>query len=41
VAAIPQNRILDTKGEWRWTGMPDGPEADWEDAMLKQLESVM
>ena len=40
VGAIPQNWILDTKGRWRWTGTPAGPEADWEDAMLKQLESI-
>jgi thiol-disulfide isomerase/thioredoxin len=40
VATIPQNWILDTKGEWRWTGMPAGPAAEWEDAMLKQIESV-
>ena len=40
VAWIPQNWILDTKGEWRWTGGPVGPAGDWEDAMLKQIESV-
>lgn len=37
---IPQNWILDSKGVWRWTGGPDGPDAEWEQAMLKQLESA-
>jgi thiol-disulfide isomerase/thioredoxin len=40
LVAIPQNWILDTKGEWRWTGRPVVPDAEWEDAMLKQIESV-
>jgi thiol-disulfide isomerase/thioredoxin len=40
VETIPQNWILDTKGEWSWTGMPDGPDVEWEAAMLKQIESV-
>jgi hypothetical protein len=31
---------VDTKGEWRWTGGPNVPDAEWQDAMLKQLESV-
>lgn len=38
--AIPQNWIVDAKGEWRWTGAPDAPDAQWQDAMLKQLESA-
>jgi len=37
---IPQNWIIDTKGVWRWTGSPDVPDAEWEDAMLRQLESA-
>jgi thiol-disulfide isomerase/thioredoxin len=40
LVGIPQNWIVDTKGEWRWTGMPAGPEAEWEDSMLRQIESV-
>jgi len=40
LVAIPQNWIVDAKGEWRWTGAPAVPDAEWEDAMLKQLESV-
>lgn len=37
---IPQNWIVDTKGVWRWTGRPSGPDAEWGDAMLRQIESV-
>jgi thiol-disulfide isomerase/thioredoxin len=40
LVAIPQNWIVDTKGEWRWTGAPGVPDAQWEAAMLKQLESA-
>ena len=40
LVGIPQNWIVDTKGEWRWTGGPNVPDAEWQDAMLKQLESV-
>ena len=40
LVAIPQNWIVDTKGEWRWTGGPSASDAEWEAAMLKQLESV-
>jgi hypothetical protein len=40
VVAIPQNWIVDAKGEWRWTGAPAVPDAEWEAAMLKQLESA-
>ena len=40
LVGIPQNWIVDSKGEWRWTGAPAVPDAEWEDAMLKQLESV-
>ena len=40
LVAIPQNWIVDTKGEWRWTGAPNVPEAEWEGAMLKQIESA-
>jgi hypothetical protein len=35
-----QNWIVDTKGEWRWTGSPGEPDAKWEAAMLKQFESA-
>ncbi len=38
--SIPQNWIVDAKGEWRWTGAPAVPDAEWEAAMLKQLESA-
>jgi thiol-disulfide isomerase/thioredoxin len=37
---IPQNWIVDTKGVWRWTGMPAVPDAEWGNAMLAKLESV-
>ena len=37
---IPQNWIVDPKGEWRWTGQPAVAESEWEAAMLKQIESV-
>ncbi len=40
LVGIPQNWIVDTKGEWRWTGAPAVPDAEWEAAMLKQLESA-
>jgi thiol-disulfide isomerase/thioredoxin len=40
LVGIPQNWIVDSKGEWRWTGGPNVPDAEWEDAMLRQLESV-
>jgi thiol-disulfide isomerase/thioredoxin len=40
LVAIPQNWIVDAKGEWRWTGAPPVPDAEWEEAMLKQLESA-
>ena len=40
LVGIPQNWIVDTKGEWRWTGAPGVPDGQWEDAMLKQLESA-
>jgi len=38
--AIPQNWIVDGKGVWRFAGAPGGPDDQWEDAMLRQLESV-
>jgi hypothetical protein len=31
---------VNTNGEWRWTGAPAVPDAEWEEAMLKQLESA-
>lgn len=40
LVGIPQNWIVDAKGLWRWTGAPDVPDEQWEDAMLKQLESA-
>jgi thiol-disulfide isomerase/thioredoxin len=40
LVGIPQNWIVDTKGVWRWTGAPYVPDAEWEAAMLKQLESA-
>ncbi len=40
LVAIPQNWIVDSKGEWRWIGAPNVPDAEWESAMLKQLESA-
>ena len=40
LVGIPQNWIVDSKGEWRWTGAPAVPDAEWEEAMLKQLESA-
>jgi thiol-disulfide isomerase/thioredoxin len=40
LVAIPQNWIVDTKSEWRWTGAPSVSDAEWETAMLKQLESA-
>ena len=40
LVGIPQNWIIDTKGEWRWTGGPSVADAEWEAAMLKQLESA-
>jgi hypothetical protein len=40
LVAIPQNWIVDSKGQWRWTGAPGVPDGQWEDAMLKQLESA-
>ena len=40
LVGIPQNWIVDTKGEWRWTGAPAVPDPEWEAAMLKQLESA-
>ncbi len=40
IVGIPQNWILDAKGVWRWTGAPGVPDAEWEDAMLRQLESA-
>jgi hypothetical protein len=38
--SIPQNWIVDTRGVWRWTGMPAVPDAEWGSAMLRKLESV-
>jgi len=38
--SIPQNWILDPKGVWRWTGQAAGSGAEWEAAMLKQLEAA-
>ena len=40
LVAIPQNWIVDIKGEWLWTGGPNVSDAEWEPAMLKQLESA-
>ena len=40
MVAIPQLWIIDPKGTWRWTGSPATDDASWEDALLKQLESV-
>jgi thiol-disulfide isomerase/thioredoxin len=40
LVSIPRNWIVDPKGVWRWTGAPGGPDAEWEEAMLRQLESV-
>jgi thiol-disulfide isomerase/thioredoxin len=40
IVGIPQNWIVDSKGVWRWTGMPAGSGAEWEAAMLKQMESA-
>ena len=40
LVGIPQNWIVDAKGVWRWTGAPGVPDAQWEAAMLKQLESA-
>jgi thiol-disulfide isomerase/thioredoxin len=40
MVAIPQNWIVDARSEWRWTGAPPVPDAEWVEAMLKQLESA-
>jgi thiol-disulfide isomerase/thioredoxin len=40
LVGVPQNWIVDSKGEWRWTGMPDAADAEWESAMLERLESA-
>ena len=40
IVAIPQNWIVDGKGMWRWTGAPNGPDEEWGQAMLKQIESA-
>jgi thiol-disulfide isomerase/thioredoxin len=40
IVGVPQNWILDGKGVWRWTGRPAVPDAEWESAMLKQMEDT-
>jgi thiol-disulfide isomerase/thioredoxin len=40
VTGIPQNWIVDAKGVWQWEGMPNVPDTEWEQAMLKQIESA-
>ncbi len=40
LVGIPQNWIVDSNGEWRWTGAPAVPDDAWENAMLLKLESV-
>jgi thiol-disulfide isomerase/thioredoxin len=40
LVGIPQNWIVDSKGEWRWTGGPDLTNREWESAILKKLESA-
>ena len=38
--AIPQNWIVDPKGVWRWTQFGFGGDPDWEESMLRKLQSV-
>jgi hypothetical protein len=37
---IPQNWIVDTKGNWRWTQIGFGAESDWSGTMIQKLESI-
>jgi thiol-disulfide isomerase/thioredoxin len=41
VVGIPQNWIVDSRGEWRWTGGPDLTNSEWKSAILKQLEYAL
>ncbi len=38
--AIPQNWVVDAKGNWRWTQMGFGEQQDWGREMLLKLESA-
>jgi peroxiredoxin len=40
MVAIPQTWIIDPSGKWRWTGTPNTSDADWEAAVLRQVETV-
>jgi thiol-disulfide isomerase/thioredoxin len=37
---IPQNWIVDQKGTWQWIQYGFGGDANWEDEMIKRLEST-
>jgi thiol-disulfide isomerase/thioredoxin len=37
---IPQNWVVDSKGNWRWTQKGYGAEDDWAQVMIQKLESV-
>ena len=37
---IPQNWVVDSKGNWLWTQMGYGAENDWEQVMIQKLESA-
>jgi thiol-disulfide isomerase/thioredoxin len=38
--AIPQNWVVDTKGNWLWTQMGFGEQEDWGQEMMQKLESA-
>lgn len=38
--AIPQNWVVDQKGAWQWDQLGYGGDANWEDDMIKRLEST-
>ena len=41
VFGIPQNLIIDPKGNWRWVQLGfDAGDATWADEIIKRLESV-
>jgi hypothetical protein len=37
---IPQNWVVDPKGNWVWTQMGYGGEDDWGTSMLQKLDST-
>jgi hypothetical protein len=38
--AVPQNWIFDQKGVWQWDQLGYAGDANWEDDMIKRLEST-